>query len=80
MYNLQFKLENTNKVFDHLEEIKNYLKLPKEVTVFDYAKEHDLKIYYRYTHKLITNTGKCFTIIKLILECDKLHHTSSLDL
>ena len=48
MYNLQFKLENINKVFDHLEEIKNYLELPKEVTVFDYAKEHDLKIYYRY--------------------------------
>lgn len=49
MNNLQFKLENIRKVFDHLEEIKNYLKLPKEVTVFDYAKEHDLKIYYKYS-------------------------------
>ena len=47
MSNLQFKLENINKVFDHLGDIKNYLKLPKEVTVFDYAKEHDLKIYYK---------------------------------
>ena len=45
MYNLQFKLETVDKVFDHLEDIKNYLKLPKEVTVFDYAKEHNLKIY-----------------------------------
>ena len=47
MYNLQFKLETVDKVFDHLEDIKNYLKLPKEVTVFDYAKEHNLKIYFK---------------------------------
>ena len=47
MYNLQFKLENIDKVFDHLEELKNYLKLPKEVTMFDYAKKHNLKIYYK---------------------------------
>lgn len=55
MYNLQFKLENINKVFDHLGEIKNYLKLPKEVTVFDYAKEHDLKIYYKYSSSANTS-------------------------
>lgn len=47
MYNLQFKLETVDKVFDHLEDIKNYLKLSKEVTVFDYAKEHNLKIYFK---------------------------------
>lgn len=47
MYNLQFKLETINRVFDHLVDMKNYLKLPKEVTVFDYAREHNLKIYFK---------------------------------
>lgn len=47
MYNLKFKLQNVDKVFDHLSDMKEYLKLPKKVTVFDYAKEKNLKIYYK---------------------------------
>lgn len=47
MYNLKFKLENVDEVFDHLSDMKNYLKLPKKVTVFDYAKTNNLKIYFK---------------------------------
>lgn len=47
MYNLKFKLESVDKVFDHLKDLKEYLKLSKEVTVFDYAKKHNLKIYFK---------------------------------
>ena len=47
MYNLKFKLENVDEVFDHLSDMKSYLKLPKKITVFEYAKEHNLKIYFK---------------------------------
>lgn len=47
MYNLKFKLENVDEVFDHLSDMKNYLKLPKKTTVFEYAKAKNLKIYFK---------------------------------
>lgn len=47
MYNLKFKLENVDEVFDHLSDMKEYLKLSKKITVFEYAKSKNLKIYFK---------------------------------